>query len=173
MKFRMALFLFFIASFSLIFFTIEQNIESIYDSQFSKGEAIVYAQSTKSYIRRRKGYIPQRSFILAVQEIKRILKKGSILSEFNENFTLNRVPLIQLVEVVNHMQEEAILTIFTYTDTQDSSQKNLALSQKIADRLKEYFLERTTLPLVVAIGYGEAFSLKKSLIEINLKRIKP
>ena len=33
-------------------------------------------------------------------------------------------------------------------------------------------MNKTNLPFIVAIGYGEVFALKNKLIEINLKRIK-
>ena len=86
--------------------------------------------------------------------------------------------LSNLVKIVNHLDEEAILTIKTYSKNKGSKKYNLELSQQRADVLKQYFIERTSLPLIVAIGYGGAIPLDKKNrthhreIEINLQRIK-
>jgi len=55
---------------------------------------------------------------------------------------------------------------------------NLKLSQKRANALKDYFREKCTLPLIIAIGYGEELPLTKESnrsnrrVEIHLKRIQ-
>ncbi len=173
MKFRLTLFLFFIFSISLVFLAIKQNAESIYVEQMKKEKVSkVQVASSKSYRRTRKSYTPEYSFLLAQQEIKRILSVEPIHFEINDSSSLMKLTLIKIVKIVNHVKEDLVLSILAHTDATGSEQHNLSLSQKRADRLKEYFIKKTNLPLVVAIGYGEAFSLEDRLIEINLKRIK-
>lgn len=171
MKFTLIIFIFLISSLLLIFITIERNAHIIYNKQMKKTSKI-QTLSAKTYARSRKVYIPERSLALAKQEIKRILLKNPIRFEGNNSSSLLESILIEIVKITNHVKEDVILSISVHTDGEGTAKHNLYLSQKRADRLKEYFLNKTNLPLVVAIGYGEAFSLDNGLIEIDLKRIK-
>jgi outer membrane protein OmpA-like peptidoglycan-associated protein len=132
----------------------------------------IQSSSAKTYKRGRKDYIPRRSFSLGKQEIAKILLKEPIHFEVNNSSILEKSTLIKIVKIINHVREDVVLSILAHTDANGTAQHNLYLSQKRADKLKEYFRERTNLPLVVAIGYGEIFGFKSRGIEINLKRIK-
>jgi outer membrane protein OmpA-like peptidoglycan-associated protein len=173
MKVTLILFTFLISSLLLIFIVIEKNAQRIYAE---KSEIIrlgkIQTLSAKTYRRTRKFYVPERSFSLAKREIKKILVKDPIQFEVNNSSFLVKSPLIKIVNIVNYVKEDVVLSISAHTDAEGTAKHNLSLSQKRADRLKEYFLDKTNLPLIVAIGYGEAFSLENRRIEINLKRIK-
>ncbi len=147
-----------------------------------------YAQSKKSYLKRRKIEIPLRSLEMAQNRIKLILKKEPIYFEPNsisleQNNSVrgvpnkNKVTLKKILNILNHLDEDAILVISTHTNMQGTKQYNLKLSQKRADILKSYFRERCTLPLIVAMGYGKEIPLDKNKknnrrVVIDLKRIK-
>jgi outer membrane protein OmpA-like peptidoglycan-associated protein len=157
----------------LIFITIKKNAQSIY---FEQSEIIrlskIQSLSEKAYKRTRKVYVPERSFSLSRQEIGKLLAKEPIDFKVNDSSSLDSLTLIKIVKIVNHVKDDVVLSILAHTDAEGTAKHNLSLSQKRADRLKEYFLDKTNLPLIVAIGYGEAFSFKNRRIEINLKRIK-
>lgn len=173
MNFRLLVFLFFIFSFLLLFISIMQNTERIYTQEIKSLKATkVQIISTKKYLRSRKVYIPERSYILAKREIENILLKEPIRFTINKSFTAMSSTLLKIVKVLNHLKEDVVLSILAHTDNRGTAQYNLKLSQKRADVLKKYFLERTNLPLIIAIGYGETFSFEQRIIEINLKRIK-
>jgi outer membrane protein OmpA-like peptidoglycan-associated protein len=156
-----------------VFISIEQNSHGIHAKQIKKlQQNKIQISSMKAYSRTRKTYVPEHSFALAEHDIKKILLKDPIYFEVNHSSFLVKSTLIKIVKIVNAVKENVVLSILAHTNASGTAQDNLQLSQKMADKLKEYFLKRTNLPLVVAIGYGEVFSLKKRLIEINLKRIK-
>ena len=173
MKLVLILFAFFMASFLLIFITIEKNYSNIFTKQMDKLKINkIQSLSAKTYRRTRKVYVPERSFSLARKELNNLLLKEPIEFELNNSFLLGKPTLIKIVKIINHLNEDVVLSILAHTDAVGTAKHNLYLSQKRADRLKEYFEDKINLPLIVAIGYGEVFSLKKRLIEINLKRIK-
>jgi outer membrane protein OmpA-like peptidoglycan-associated protein len=173
MKLGLILFIFIIASILLVVVTIEQNSNIIYAQQIKKIKVSkIQALSEKAYLRTRKVYVPERSLFLARQAINNILFKDPIRFEVNDSSYLKKSTLIKIVKIINHVHEDVVLSILAHTDAVGTAKHNLYLSQKRADRLKEYFISKINLPLVVAIGYGKEFSLKNRLIEINLKRIK-
>ena len=173
MKITIIFFAFFISSLLLIFITVERNSDAIYSEQIEKIKiSKIQILSAKLYKRTKKSYVPERSYSLATKEIQRILLKDPIHFELNNSSSLVTSSLIKIVKVVNHIKENVVLSISAHTDAEGTAKHNLYLSQKRADKLKEYFLDKINLPLIVAIGYGEAFSLEHRLIEINLKRIK-
>lgn len=173
MRLGLLVFLFFIFSLFLIFISIEQNRQHIYAEQIKElHQNEIQISSSKAYIRTRKFYVPEYSFALAEHEIQKVLLSTPITFKVNESSFLMKSTLIKIVKIVNNVKEDVVLSILAHTDATGTAQHNLQLSQKRADKLKEYFINRTNLPLVVAIGYGEAFLLKNRLIEINLKRIK-
>jgi outer membrane protein OmpA-like peptidoglycan-associated protein len=173
MKFELILFYFFSFSLLLVFLAINQNIHSIYNGQITIGAmSKIQISSDKGYIRTKKVYVPERSFILAKQEIENILFKTPINFELNESALLVKSTLIKIVKILNRIKDDVALSILVHTDATGTIQHNLSLSQKRADRLKEYFIKQTNLTLVVAIGYGEVFLRKNKFIEFNLKRIK-
>ncbi|CAA6817845.1 MAG: Unknown protein [uncultured Sulfurovum sp.] len=173
MKFGQVLFLFFFSAILLIFLAIQQNAQPIYNHSVEK-ERLRNIQTTyvKTYYRSKKNYISKQSLHLAQMKINNILGQKPINFETNGVRLLANSTLIEIVKIVNRVKEDVILSITAHTGIVGSKKDNLKLSQKRADRLKEYFLKRTHLPLIVAIGYGEAFSLKDKKIEVNLKRIK-
>ena len=174
MKFGLILFSFFILSILLVVVSIERNAKGIYQKELNKIKmSSIQHSSAKTYARARKVYVPKRSVVLARKEIENILLKEPIGFEVDDSSFLEKSTLTRIVKVVNHIKEEVVLTVLAHTDAVGTAKHNLYLSQKRADKLKAYFRKRTNLPLIVAIGYGEAFSLKNRLIEINLKRIKP
>ena len=173
MKINRVYSLFFIFSVLLILVAINQNAYRIHSEQMEKVRiAKLQLLSKKSYQRTRKSYVPDRSSLLATQEINRLLLEEPIHFEVNNSTYIGKSTLIKIVKIINHVKDDVVLKILAHTDREGSAKHNLELSQKRADTLKEYFESRTHLPLIVAIGYGEAFALKNRLIEINLKRIK-
>ena len=177
--------LFVILAIFLVVTTLTNHIESLLHNDL---EIKTYAKSKKSYLKRRKIQIPLRSIELAQNRIKLILEKEPIYFEPNsisleQNSSKegvpnkNKVTLKKILNIVNHLEEDAILVISTHTDTQGAKQHNLKLSQKRADILKSYFRERCTLPLIVAMGYGEELPFDKNKknngrVVMDLKRIK-
>ena len=142
----------------------------------------------KEYPRNRARQILERNVDEAEKEIHRLLKKQpvsfrpasiSIDSNNTNSLNKNRVTLRAVVDVVNNINEDVILSISTHTDSDGSSSKNLKLSQKRADMLKEYIGKRCQVTLITSIGYGEELPLPKTTkkmpnrrVEINLQRIK-
>ncbi|CAA6802839.1 MAG: Unknown protein [uncultured Sulfurovum sp.] len=173
MKVGQILFLFFFFAVLLIYMTIQQNAEDIYGEYLEK-ERVNNLQSSyaKTYYRQRTDYIPLRSFSLVQKEIDNILIKTPIIFENNSSVTLENSILVKIVKIINRVKEDVVLSINTHSNTKGSAIDNLNLSQKRADNLKAYFLKRTNLPFIVAIGYGDKLSLKKRAVEVNLKRIK-
>ena len=173
MKLASILFLFFSSSLFLIFITIEQNADKI-ETKYNERLEVIRLQkiSSKCYLRTKKKYVPKRSYLLAKREIESVLLNAPITFKANDSSLLMNTTLIQIVEILNHLKESVVLSISAYTDAEGSKKHNLLLSQQRADRLKKFFEQRVNLPYIVAIGYGESFSLEHRLIEINLKRIK-
>ena len=143
----------------------------------------------KKYLRKRKNIIPVISLTQAQEEIEQLLMRTPIdfslnstsLEQNSSDETLvnsQKVILTKVLKIINHLEEDAILSIATHTDAQGSHEHNLKLSQNRANILKNYFREKCTLPLIVAIGYGEEIPLSKEnnrssrRVEITLKRIK-
>ena len=143
----------------------------------------------KRYLRKRKNIIRVSTLTQAQKKIDQLLLNTPI--EFSLNSTSleqnssdetlvnpQKVILTKVLKIINHLEEDAILSIATHTDAQGSHEHNLKLSQDRANMLKNYFREKCTLPLIVAIGYGEEIPLSKESnrssrrVEINLKRIK-
>ncbi len=184
MKIVLLYVLFFILSTLLMVLTLTQYMRN----SLLKKEIRV-AKSQKNYLKNRDKSVPIRTLATAQKKIEVLLDtnphlfdNNSISLEQNSSNekTVNstKVTLSNLVKIVNHLDEEAILTIKTYSKNKGSKKYNLGLSQQRADVLKQYFIERTSLPLIVAIGYGGAIPLDKKNrthhreIEINLQRIK-
>jgi len=173
MKINTVYFLFFIFSLLLILITINQNAYRIHSEQMEKLRiSKLQLVSKKSYKRTRKSYVPERSSKLANHEINKLLLTEPIHFKVNNSEYIGKSTLIKIVKIINHVNEEVVLKILAHTDMKGTAKHNLELSQKRADRLKEYFEIRTKLPLIVAIGYGEVFALKKKALEIKLKRIE-
>lgn len=179
----MAIFIGFIASMLFITFTLFMNAEDIYfeeiqELRFSKIQKVC----SKKQVRQRKVYVPKRSVDLAQNVLEHFLKKNPIIFTQND-FSLvsnqqskekpnqKKKILNKIVAILNNIREDAILSITAYTDKVGSAKGNLTLSQKRADTLKAYFLKRTSLVLIVAIGYGEALPATSRRIEINLKKV--
>jgi len=172
-KLNVISFFFFLFSLLLILITIDQNAYRIHSDQMEKLRiSQLQLLSKKSYKRTRKTYVPERSSTLATQKINKLLLQEPILFEVNNSSFLGKATLIKIVKIINHVKDDVVLQILAHTDTEGTAKHNLNLSQKRADKLKEYFENRTNLPLISAIGYGEVFALKNRLIEIKLKRIK-
>ena len=173
MKIGALLFTFFISSILLVFITIERNAYQIYDKQMREIKmSKIQMLSVKTYTRTRKDYVPRRSLSLARKEIADILLKEPIQFEVNDSSFLGKGTLLKISKIINNLKEEVVLSILAHTDTVGTAKHNLYLSQKRADNLKKYFMNRTKLSFIVSIGYGEVFSLKTRLIELHLKRIK-
>jgi len=184
MKFKKLIFLFFTASGILIFFALLNCAKPLYEEQLILiKELKIQKVCMKHDLRKRKIYVPNRSFTLAQKEIDRILKNHPLLFASNSflmdknNTSSMRQTLRKIGAVINHTKEDVILSIETHTDNLGSQQHNLELSQKRADILKNYFIKRVNIPLIVAIGYGEALPLLEKgvdnrRVEINLKRIQ-
>jgi len=173
MKLNIIYSLFFIFSLLLIFITIDQNAYRLHSEKMEKLRiSKLQLVSKKNYKRTRKSYVPERSCTLANQEIEKLLRKEPIEFKVNNSEFSGKSTLTKIVKITNHVKEKIILEILTHTDTKGTAKHNLELSQKRADKLKTYFITRTDLPLIVAIGYGEVLALKNRALEINLKRIK-
>ncbi|CAA6820236.1 MAG: Unknown protein [uncultured Sulfurovum sp.] len=184
MNLRVAILLCFIVAASFIAFTLYMNAPQLYKEQLERDRlAKIQKTSAKKYVRQRKLYVPKRSVLLAQEVLNKLLEKRPI--DFTSNdFSLNldnnkkdelnvkKQVLTNIVDTVNNLKENAVLSITTYTDTNGSAEANLLLSQKRADKLKTYFLERTNLLFITAIGYGEALPLTSRRVEINLKKVQ-
>ncbi len=171
--------LFFILSILLIVLTLINYMQ--YTTLPREKKEIRVQKSTKKYLKKRDKFVPIRTLEMAQKEVDILLEKTPSLfydraMELEQNSSnvvvVNPIKkrLFNLVRVFNHLDEDAILIINIYSNSKGSQQYNLELSQKYADYLKKYFMERTSLPLIVAIGYGTTIPLKK--VEMNLKRIK-
>jgi len=189
MKARGILLLFILSSISLILLFLYIFSKPLHLERLEK-ERIANIQKVcmKEYPRSRDRQILERNVLEADEEIHRILKKKPIhfppssISIDNNNthgINQNRVTLKSVVDIVNHISEDVILSISTHTDSDGSSSKNLKLSQKRADILKEYIGKRCQVTLITSIGYGEELPLAKTTkkltnkrVEIDLKRIK-
>ena len=186
MKLNGLIFLFFVSSCALVFFALQDKFKPLNDERLELIRlSKIQKVCMKSYPRKRKIHLSLRSFTLAQEDIDNILKKrplafrsNSTLLDENGTDTMKRA-LNDILLIVNHVREDVILSIETHTDDTGSKQHNLLLSQKRADVLKNYFIERTEIPLIVAIGYGETLPISKDAVkkdnrrvEINLKRIK-
>ena len=172
MKLNFIIFLFILSSLALLYSALEGNASVLYAEYLKKNEEKKeLLMSSKSYKKTRKEYTPTRSVSLANRAVQRILLQTPIEFESNSSSLVFNVKLARIAKIINHLNEQSVLSITAHTDDIGSMQDNLLLSQKRADNIKKYFLNKINLPLVVAIGYGEALSLKKESIKINLKRI--
>ncbi len=156
------------------------NVQPIYDEQLEELRlSKIQKVCMKTDLRQRKIYTPQRSLLLAEKVLKKMLDVNPVqftVNDFSLESTkspnVNKEVLTQMVALLNNIKEDFILSITAYTDSVGTAKDNLILSQRRADRLKAYFLKRTALPFIVAIGYGEAFPLENRHIEFKLTRIK-
>ena len=189
MKARGIFLLFILSSMVLISLYLYIFAKSLYLERLEK-ERIANIQKVcmKEYPRNRDKSVLQRNVLEADKEIQRLLVKKPIYFEpssvsIDSNNTKlinqNRVTLKNIIDILNNINEDVILSISAHTDKDGSSIKNLKLSQERADVLKDYFLERTKITLITSIGYGEELPLAKKSktltnrrVEINLKRIK-
>jgi outer membrane protein OmpA-like peptidoglycan-associated protein len=182
MKFRGIFLLFILSSFGLIslyiyFFAKPLYLKQLEEDRISKIQKVCMKKNSRKR---------DRSFLLrdvteADKKIQEILKNqpiyfknGSILLDTN-----NSGVLVSIIDILKNMNEDVVMSISAYTESNGSPIQNLKLSQKRADTIKEYFLKRAELMLVTAIGYGEEFPLTDKAdelinrrIEINLIRIK-
>ncbi len=173
MKIILLLLIFLFSSSSLIYLTIKRNAPTLYADYLQKiDEAKAEIISSKAYKKNRKTYTPKRSASLGDRKIQELLAQQPFhFEQNNTSLSLNKT-LKKVVNVVNNINERVVLNIETHTNATGSEQHNVALSQKQADALKSYFKQKTHLPFIVAIGYGEAFSFKNKIVKINLKRIQ-
>ena len=190
MKARVIFILFLLSSISLILLCLyvwaePLHLKRVEADRIAKIQKVVM----KTYPRNRDVRIPERSFLEASEEIARLIKKqpltfksGSSSLEQNNSMELNhnKVVLKAIIDVLNHMNEDVILTIAAHTDKEGTKKQNLKLSQERADILKEYIRKRSKVTLISAIGYGEELPLPKSTqnlsnrrVELDLKRIHP
>ncbi len=190
MKVRVIFLLFLLFSTSLILLCLYVCAEPLH-LQRIEADRIAKIQTVvmKTYPRNRDVRIPERSFLEASEEIARLLKKRPLLfksgsSSLENNNSVepnyNKVTLKGIIDVLNHMNEDVILSIATHTDKEGSQKQNLKLSQERANRIKHHIRERSSVTLIIAIGYGEELPLLKSTkklsnrrVEIDLKRIHP
>lgn len=173
MRLSFIIYIFILSSLALICISVERNASLLYAEHLQKIERQkALLVSGKSYKKTRKEYVPFRTVNLAEQSLQELLLQSPIEFKVNSSDLLENLQLPKIVKMLNHLSEEAVLSISAYTDATGSMQENLLLSQQRADSVKKYFENKINLPLLVAIGYGEAFSSKKSLIKIDLKRIK-
>ena len=187
MKLNQLIFLFFASSTALVFFALQNGAKTLNDERLELIRlSKIQKVCMKNYPRKRKIYIPKRSFTLAQKEIDRILKEepliftsNSFLFDVNSTVPMKKT-LIKVLAIVNNVKDDIVLSIETHTDDKGSKQHNLELSQKRADALKNYFIERVDIPLIIAIGYGEELpvidknssEIDNRRVEINLKRIQ-
>ncbi len=178
--------LFFLLSILLIVLALTEYMQG--SLLYANKKELRVEKSKKNYLKNRHKFVPIRTLAMAQKEIDRLLEvepflfedKGIELENNSSKRGLNlaKVTLSNIVKILNHLDEDAILTINTYSENRGSKKYNLELSQQRADVLKKYFRERTSLPLIVAIGYGGAIPFKKEdktthkQVEISLKRIK-
>ena len=161
--------LFFILSTLLIVLTLTEYAKG---SLFYKTSKELRVQkSQKSYLKRREEFVPTRTLDIAQKEIETFLNINDGIFKNNSIELEQKKRLNHLVKVLSHLEEDAILTISTHSEQNGSKAYNLKLSQQRADVLKRYFIAKTSLPLIVAIGYGKDRTKHKQ-VEINLKRIK-
>jgi len=188
MKARGIFLLFILTSIALTLFYLFIFATPIYLNRLEE-ERIANIQKIcmKEYPRNRDKQGLQRTIPEAEEKIHRILKKNPI--EFNpasisidntsHGLNKNRVTLKDIIDVLNNIDGDVVLSISTHTDINGSSSQNLKLSQKRADVIKAYIRERSQILLITSIGYGEELPLPKNTkhmlnrrVEINLKRIK-
>lgn len=124
----------------------------------------------KENLRNRKVYISNYSLALASYEIASVLKAYPLLSKEKS--------LRKVTTILNHLRDRAVLNIEVHQYAEGSVKKNLEVSQKNADKLKRYLLDKTNLIFISAIGFGATLPLhkekdqgNKSRIEMNLQRI--
>ncbi len=133
----------------------------------------------KEYPRKRDKKILQRTVVEAAEKMAELLEKKPIHFKPSSVYIEDKVMLKALIDILNNINEDVILSIATHTDNDGSAEKNLKLSQERADMLKEYIRKRSHILLITAIGYGEELPLPKSKdnvsnrrVEINLKGVK-
>jgi len=154
------LFLFFILlSILLISVTLLFVGKPLYTKQLEeKRVANIQTHYAKNYFKRREQHTPIRSTYFAQKKISQLIKKS-----------ISTKTLSKVVEVLNNMNEKAVLQIEVYKNDKKSKKENFYLSQKEANRLKAYISKRTNLAFISAIGYVKG---KNKTVEFKLKRIK-
>jgi len=188
MKLKLLIFLFITFSILLIASALQMHAKVLNDKRLELIRlSKIQKVCMKSYPRKRKIFVERCSFSLAQAKIDKYLKEQPILFLSNSvsldtNVTntlevnLLKQTLIKVLAIVNRVDDKIILSIEAHTDSKGTKKNNLELSQKRVDVLKKYFLKRTNLPYIVAIGYGESLPLNSEKsnrhIEINLKRIQ-
>jgi len=179
MKARGIILLFILSSISLILLYIYIFIKPLHIERLEQ-ERIANIQKIcmKEYPRKRDRRILQRNVLEAEKEIQILLYKKPIKFDATAVSIRDKITLKRLINILNNINEDVVLSIATHTDKDGSSQQNLKLSQERADMLKEYIRERTQIVLITSIGYGEELPLPKTTknltnrrVEINLKRI--
>jgi len=154
------LFLFFILlSVLLISITLLFVGKPFYAKQLEeKRVASIQINYEKHYFKRRDSHIPIRSTYFAQKKINQLIEKS-----------ISTQTLRKVIDVLNNMNETAVLQIEVYKNDKKSKKENFYLSQKEANRLKVYISKQTNLAFISAIGYVKG---KNETIEFKLKRIK-
>jgi hypothetical protein len=136
--------------------------------------------SKKKEKRERKRYVPKYTIEQASKKIIFILRKTPINIEVKAYSALTKSTLVKIVAIINKLEERVVLMIEVERYKNVSAPINLKASQMCADRLKAYFLEKTNLLFVTAIGYGSALASKEHnakqgsdcYVKMRLKRVK-
>jgi outer membrane protein OmpA-like peptidoglycan-associated protein len=146
--------------------------------------------SMKDYPRKRDYHVRERNVVRANFKIDELLRRQPIIFGMNglsldENESVeikennNKVILARVIDVLNHVNEDVVMSIAVHTNQRGSNRKNLKYSQILADKLKKYVTKRSNILLVTSIGYGEEFPLinvdknvSNERIEIGLKRVQ-
>jgi len=137
--------------------------------------------STKKENRERKVYVPQYTIKQANKEILFILNKSPIIVASKVYSPKIQSTLLKIVKMIAKLREKSILSIEAVSHTKMSDSVNLRISQECADRLKAYFLEKTNVLYISAIGYGATLGTDEEKIKhdgtgcyvkMTLKRVK-
>ena len=137
--------------------------------------------STKKENRERKVYVPQYTIEQASKEILFILKKSPIKVVSKVYSPQTQSTLLKIVKMIDALKERPVLMIkvVCYTKALDST--NFRISQEYADRLKAYFLKKTNVLYISAIGYGATLGTEEEKIKhdgtgcyvkMTLKKVK-
>jgi len=121
----------------------------------------------KEYYKRRDFHIPKRSLLLAQKEINQLIK--------NHKPEEKQQLLIQTISILNNIKEKFVLKIEVHTAKKGSKRELLKYSKIEAKELKNFIQNRTEIPFISSIGYGNRL-IKKSQssqhIKFILQRIK-
>jgi outer membrane protein OmpA-like peptidoglycan-associated protein len=182
MKLRFLVFLFILLSILLIITALNNQLNqlrSAYNEQV-RLENIQHV-SKKKEKRERKTYVPTYTIEQANKTIISILTQTPIYVEADEYSSLTKSTLAKIVAIINKLEKRAVLSIKVERYKKKSPSNNLKISQKNADRLKAYFLDRTKLSFISAIGYGSALVPQKyndkhngldCYVKMRLKKVK-